>query len=357
MVKLSDETKNNIIKDLKNNISTIDIIKSRNVSKSTVFRINKELKNQDNTTINNTTINDITINDNKSNDFNLEAFKNELNNEDPNEESNEESNEELNNNEESNEESSEESIQTPKPRIIKPIPIPISLNESLVSKKSNILKRNNNIKFNEEPGRMSNAHSSRFEPKAKLSLEPIIDKSNILDTIKNCNVADSIEELKEIRSTVIIIRQYLNTFEKDLKNIWNPNKFQFEKKLFNLKLNELQVILENIRVEMNLSKNREMFNTLVSTSIIGLEKVSGYLGYHVDNLSQDLMKDESFQYDLKILQCEVDISRYINIKSSCFLKIIKTMYIKNQEYEMKNSLDKVINDENIINKIKDLDKK
>ena len=336
MVKLSDETKNNIIKDLKNNISTIDIIKSRNVSKSTVFRINKELKNQDNTTINNTTINDITINDNKSNDFNLEAFKNELNNEDPNEESNEESNEELNNNEESNEESSEESIQTPKPRIIKPIPIPISLNESLVSKKSNILKRNNNIKFNEKP---------------------IIDKSNILDTIKNCNVADSIEELKEIRSTVIIIRQYLNTFEKDLKNIWNPNKFQFEKKLFNLKLNELQVILENIRVEMNLSKNREMFNTLVSTSIIGLEKVSGYLGYHVDNLSQDLMKDESFQYDLKILQCEVDISRYINIKSSCFLKIIKTMYIKNQEYEMKNSLDKVINDENIINKIKDLDKK
>jgi hypothetical protein len=36
--------------------------------------------------------------------------------------------------------------------------------------------------------------------------EIINDKSNILDTIKNCNVANDIDELKEIRTTIIIIK-------------------------------------------------------------------------------------------------------------------------------------------------------
>ena len=45
MVKLSEEIRNNIINDLQNNISTIDIVNNRNVSKTTVYRINKELRN------------------------------------------------------------------------------------------------------------------------------------------------------------------------------------------------------------------------------------------------------------------------------------------------------------------------
>ena len=51
-----------------------------------------------------------------------------------------------------------------------------------------------------------------------------------MDTIKNCNIAENIDELKEIRSTIIIIRQYINTFPDDLKQIYSPNKFIFEKK-------------------------------------------------------------------------------------------------------------------------------
>ena len=39
--------------------------------------------------------------------------------------------------------------------------------------------------------------------------ENINDKNNILDTIKNCNVATDITELKEIRSTIIIIKYFL----------------------------------------------------------------------------------------------------------------------------------------------------
>jgi hypothetical protein len=105
--------------------------------------------------------------------------------------------------------------------------------------------------------------------------------------------------------------------------------------LFNINLNDLKVILENIRVELNLSRNKEMFSTLVNASLIGIEKVSSYCNYNIDGFSNELMNDPSFQYDLKIIQCEIDCSKYINVKSSCFLKIVKTMYQKNKENEIK----------------------
>ena len=69
------------------------------------------------------------------------------------------------------------------------------------------------------------------------------------------------------------------------------------------------------------------------------------------------MNDPDFLYDLKIIQCELDCSRWISPKSSAFLKVIKTCYVKNHEYEMKNQINKVINNEDVINKIKNLDKK
>ena len=69
------------------------------------------------------------------------------------------------------------------------------------------------------------------------------------------------------------------------------------------------------------------------------------------------MNDPDFLYDLKIIQCETDVSKWISIKSSAFLKVLKTCYVKQNENEMKNQLNKVINNEDVINKIKNLDKK
>lgn len=393
MVKLSNEIKNQIIEDLKNKVSYKDIINSRNVSKATIYRINKELKNnnniyEDNThnNVNKTIITDTdTIISNKSYEFDINKLKEELNNDSNtiinqkanvghlvndkkigenniknhnatsgglvnmkdnssnddsdssyNSEENVDSEESSNSNDTSN--SEESSYSKESPEVIIPTPektnkqISKPLNESFSSHKS--IKINNNINNN----------------------KPIIDKECILDTIKNCNTADSIEELKEIRSTVIIIRQYINTFEKELKNIWAPNKQAFEKKLFNLKLNELQVILENIRVENSLSQNREMFNNIVHTSLIGLEKISGYLNYNVDGLTNDLIKDPSFQYDMKILSCEIDMSRYINTKSSMFIKVVKKMYEKQKENQMKEEINKIIDNEEVLQKIKNIKK-
>ena len=41
-----------------------------------------------------------------------------------------------------------------------------------------------------------------------------VNKSNIMETIKQVNNSESVDELKEKRSLIIIIRSYINTFEK-----------------------------------------------------------------------------------------------------------------------------------------------
>ena len=61
--------------------------------------------------------------------------------------------------------------------------------------------------------------------------------------------------------------------------------------------------------------------------------------------------------DLKIISCELDISKYINPKSSAFLKVLKKVYTKHQENEMKKKLDNVLNDPNKLEKIINLSKK
>ena len=97
-----------------------------------------------------------------------------------------------------------------------------------------------------------------------------------------------------------------------------------------------------------------MFDTLVNTSLIGIEKICNYSNYNVDGLTEELMKDPSFQYDLRVLQCEIDASKYINVKTSCFLKVVKKIYTKNQENKMKQQINDINNDKDILNKINNI---
>ena len=69
------------------------------------------------------------------------------------------------------------------------------------------------------------------------------------------------------------------------------------------------------------------------------------------------MNDPDFLMDLKIISCEVDVSKYINPKSSCFLKILKKVYTKHQENEIKSKINTVLNDPVKIEKILNLSKK
>jgi hypothetical protein len=114
------------------------------------------------------------------------------------------------------------------------------------------------------------------------------------------------------------------------------------------------VILENIRITLNLNRNSNIFMNTVNVGLKGIETISTYSGYDITGLTEEIMKDEDFLLDLKIISCELDISKYINPKSSAFIKLVKKIYSKNQENKIKNEMNKVINNPDKIEKILNL---
>ena len=122
-------------------------------------------------------------------------------------------------------------------------------------------------------------------------------------------------------------------------------------------LQQLELILENIRIELNVLKNRQTFNIIVENGLRGLEAVSNYSGYDVDGLTNELMQDPEFRNDLNQLSCEIDLSNYISAKTCVLLKVIKTAYQKHESNKVKKQMNDVLNNNDLLNKIKNLEKK
>ena len=87
------------------------------------------------------------------------------------------------------------------------------------------------------------------------------------------------------------------------------------------------------------------------------EQISNYSSYDITGISDELMKDDDFLMDLKIISCELDISKYVNPKSSAFLKIIKKTYQKNKENEIKKQMTGLLDNKDKLDKIINLNKK
>ena len=333
-MKLTQDIKNNILKMNDEKKSIKEIIDTLKISKATVYRV---IKNNNDISIISKSIKEVSneSQENLNTDSETETdtkTKSETETETETEEegkqisfieANESENKVFNQNEFKNE-LNNISRETIKPNIpiIQPNKIK-DLDNSIIT-----VKKYNNIKNNESA---------------------IINKNSIIDTLKNCNVGN-VDELKLKRSTIIIIRQYINTFEEQLKNIY-INKSLFEKKLFTLTIDQLQVILEDIRIQLNLIRNKDVFMNVIENSLRGLEKVSFYSGYNIDGITDDLMADNDFMMDLQIISCEVDISKYVNCKTSALLKLFRKCYQKNTENEIKNKINNVINDKDKLQQI------
>lgn len=349
-MKLTNEIKNEIIKDYNEKMKPLDIILKHNISKATYYRIIKELnisKNEvyvitKNESLHNEDENELTENENKSTNesvnesnnvslFNKEQFKKELNDNDNDFEPPNVRDKELDNN---NDENNVSKSFTKYNNTYSNNDKPIYNNNNDVSNISISFNKNNNKKTNNQN-----------------------NKSNIMDTIKQVNDAGSVDELKEKRTIIIMIRSYILTFEKQLQNIYGNNKSQFEKQLFLLDINKLKIILENIRVQMNLSRNKEIFTNGITIGLKGIEKISNYVGFDLNGLTDELMQDSNFQLDLQIISCEIDLTAYVNPKSSAFLKVLRKAYEINTKNELENKMSSIINDQNKFERINNLDKK
>ena len=192
-MKLTQFIKDEIIKLKEQNLKPKEIIDTLHISKATYYRVIKEI-NDNKSIIPDTENKDIPENETKnessssytSNDtqtsdsetqisnskvFNVEQFKNDLNNN-------------LNT-------ESENDIEVPE--IIVPVNTPLPETQIPETKFNDI--SNISVSFaRNQPKRQNNNVSN------------IINKSNIIDVVRNVNVG-SVEELKEKRSSIIIIRQ------------------------------------------------------------------------------------------------------------------------------------------------------
>ena len=135
------------------------------------------------------------------------------------------------------------------------------------------------------------------------------------------------------------------------------NKSNFERTLYTQNIDQLNIILEDIRITLNINRNKPVFFNCIETGLRGLETLSNYNGFDITGLTDDLMCDTDFLYDLRLMSCEVNMTEYINPKTTAFMKIIKKVYLKSNENKIKNKINSVINDPAKLEKIINLDKK
>jgi len=95
---------------------------------------------------------------------------------------------------------------------------------------------------------------------------------------------------------------------------------------------------------MNLSRNKEIFTNGITIGLKGIEKISNYVGFDLNGLTDELMQDSNFQLDLQIISCEIDLTAYVNPKSSAFLKVLRKAYEINTKNELENKMSSIIND-------------
>lgn len=123
-----------------------------------------------------------------------------------------------------------------------------------------------------------------------------------------------------------------------------------------MSIDQLKLLLENIRVELNLKKNNTLFIETCKNLLVGYEKVMLYGNVNISGISDDLINDPNFMYDLQLISCEIDISKYINPKTSCLIKVIQKSYMKYEENKIINNFENKLNNDDILNKIKNIQK-
>ena len=249
MKKINENDKNEIISLVNKNVSINDIIKQFNISKATYYRI---IKNK-NEPIDDENKSVVSFNDDVE-IINSDNTNNTLS--------------EHTENEHTETDDNESDIQKQD-----------DFNENLFIKQLNndisINTYNNN---NDNDSIKSLSVKSVKSVKSNTSLKTK-NKNNVIETIQNleCN---NVDELKERRKQIIIIRQYLNTFPNELKSLY-INKTIYEKKLYNLSIEQLRMILENIRVLINLNRNRSMFQDIMKITLTTGETILNKSGLNI----------------------------------------------------------------------------
>jgi len=103
-------------------------------------------------------------------------------------------------------------------------------------------------------------------------------------------------------------------------------------------IEELKIILENIRFELNISRNHYIFFNSLETGANFFEFfASMYLDVNLNGTYADLKQDPNFTLDLLMVASEINVSDYIDPKMSLFLQLFKSYYCKIAKKKLLNN--------------------
>jgi len=101
----------------------------------------------------------------------------------------------------------------------------------------------------------------------------------------------------------------------------------------------MQIILENIRFELNLKRNHYLFFNTLEVAATTFEKFASlYFAIDFNGCYAELKQNPEFEMDLLMVASEIDINQYINPKTSLFMHIIKSYYMKYAENKMQTQM-------------------
>ena len=134
------------------------------------------------------------------------------------------------------------------------------------------------------------------------------EKIPIREKVKAIPVMD--DEKEKQKKLILIIRNYLNHFEKNLKDLISQHKTKARllSKLFDLSIPQLERILQEIRISIVTNRSVDMFKKVSKMVIYGVEISSASFGVDMQGLSENCANDQSLNDAIVQLACEYSIS-------------------------------------------------
>ena len=325
------EIKKNIYRDYrKNNIHIDELSKKYEINKKSIYAIVKKLSNDEEiqnlkTSTENDSPNKSSSVDNidKKETIQEESKENILSSMLPisnNQIENNKENEKENDNETTNESENQHN------------------NEDLID----FINKNKNDNINEEelqPLKLKRNDAIIKNEPIEFKPIPILKKSTLnyedFDIVTN-NKIDTSDVDKN--NYIVKIRKYYNYFEDDLKHIIDKKKIN---SLFKLKIEELKSIYELIKLEINTKSMN--FESIAELGLTQIEKISSFLNLNLEGIKDDLMMNDIFIKNLKILEIENgDLLSVLSPKKLILLMFLKCCYTRYNINKMNDDLSKKI---------------
>jgi len=150
------------------------------------------------------------------------------------------------------------------------------------------------------------------------------------------------DDWKERKKLIIYIRQYICNFADQLTSIIGSSyssQQEFQKNLPHYSLGDLQVTLENIRLELNIGRNNKTVMSSAETVLRTFESLAGIMKIDISGSSDELLRNPDFMHDLKMMACEINVSEFITPQRSVFMRGLTVYYKKYYENKLKNKID------------------